>query len=214
MEFLSSQFRTENNTFPVNLVLQSAQSAAQGFNAAGTGNFIVANLPFDPTTGFHEYRIDLVPGKVIFYADSQVLATMESSAVPTRPGHLVLTQWSNGNSLWSAGPPVKDSVMTVSYIKSYFNSSLASRQQDFAKRCTKPNAQRAVCAIPDQKVAPDPDGPSGNSSANTYFFSNVFNMTNNQTVYHQGKATKYLPTWSTISAAIFAVIMNSGGVLP
>src|SRR5580700_2143818 len=116
MEFLSSEFDVENNTFPVNLVLQSAQSVAQGYNAAGTSNYIVANLPFNPTTGFHEYRIDFVPGSVVFYADSHVLATMDTSAVPTVAGHLILTHWSNGNQLWSAGPPAVDAVMTVSYV--------------------------------------------------------------------------------------------------
>src|SRR5580692_10294863 len=113
MEFLSSQFNAENNTFPVNLVLQSAQSVAQGYNAAGAGNYVIANLPFNPTTGFHEYRIDFVPGSVIFYADSEVLTTMHTPAVPTQAGHLILTQWSNGNPLWSAGPPPTDAIMTV-----------------------------------------------------------------------------------------------------
>jgi hypothetical protein len=86
MEFLSSSFIPENNTFPVNLVLQSAQSVASGFNAAATGNYKIANLPFNPTDGFHEYRIDFVLGNVVFYGDGVVLAKMNTSAVPTMPG--------------------------------------------------------------------------------------------------------------------------------
>lgn len=210
MEFLSSQFDVENNTFPVNLVLQSAQSVAQGYNAAGTGNYIVANLPFNPTTGFHEYRMDFVPGSVIFYADGHILAIMNTSAVPTQAGHLILTHWSNGNPLWSAGPPSIDAVMTVSYVKSYFNSSLTERTQAFESRCRDPHAPYAICSIPDQKRAPDPDGPNGNSTANTYFFINVQNQTTGQIVYHHDEARQYFVTWQIILVVILGLAINTG----
>jgi hypothetical protein len=191
MEFLSSQFNPENNTYPVNLVLQSEQSVRAGYNAAGSGNYLVANLPFDPTDGFHEYRIDFIPGNVLYYADGYLLAKMNTSAVPTSPGHIILTQWSNGNPLWSLGPPSTDATITVSYVKAYFNSSDSARQKDWGLRCTDPSAPGAVCMIPDQFGAPDPSTTtsSGNSSAATYFFSNEKNMTVNQTVYHKSGVT-------------------------
>jgi hypothetical protein len=188
MEFLSSQFIPENNTYPVNLVLQSQQSVRNGYNAANTGNYVVANLPFDPTNGFHEYRIDFVPGNVLYYADGYLLAKMNTSAVPTSPGHMILTQWSNGNPLWSYGPPPSEATITVSYVKAYFNSSDPSRQKDWALRCTDPSVPGAICSIPDQIGAPNTsttNTSSGNSSAATYFFSNEKNMTVNQTVYHK-----------------------------
>lgn len=191
MEFLSSQFIPENNTYPVNLVLQSVESVRAGYNAANTGNYIVANLPFDPTNGFHEYRIDFVPGNVLYYADGYLLAKMNTSAVPTSPGHMILTQWSNGNPLWSFGPPPSEATITVSYIKAYFNSSDPTRQKEWALRCPDPSAPGAICVIPDQFGAPDPSSntSSGNSSAATYFFSNEKNMTVNQTVYHKSGVT-------------------------
>ena len=192
MEFLSSEFIPENGTYPVNLVLQSEQSVRAGYNAAATGNYIVANLPFDPTDGFHEYRIDFVPGNVLYYADGSLLAKMNTSADPTSPGHMILTQWSNGNPLWSFGPPPLESTITVSYVKAYFNSSDPARQSDWALRCTNPGAPGAICVIPDQTAAPDPrtNTSSGNSSAATYFFSDERNKTVNQTVYHKsGVAT-------------------------
>lgn len=191
MEFLSSDFVPETNTFPVNLVLQSAQSVRAGYNAAGTGDYIVANLPFDPTDGFHEYRFDFLPGLVIFYADGSALAKINGSAVPTMPGHMILTQWSNGNPLWSSGPPSAEAVINVSYVKAYFNSSDTLRQSDWASRCKDPGggaAAEAICAIPDQTTAPDPASllNDGNvSAASTYFFSQKNNETANQTVYHQ-----------------------------
>jgi hypothetical protein len=210
MEFLSSEFDVENNTFPVNLVLQSAQSVAQGYNAAGTGNYIVANLPFNPAIGFHEYRIDFVPGSVIFYADSYVLATMDSSAIPTKAGHLILTHWSNGNPLWSAGPPAVDAVMTISYVKSYFNSSLTERTRAFESRCKDPHAPYAICRVPDQKIAPDPDGSNGNATANTYFFINTQNQTTGQIVYHQDQARRYFVTYPIVLAVIIGLLINTG----
>lgn len=190
MEFLSSEFIPENNTYPVNLVLQSEQSVLAGYNAAGTGNYVVANLPFDPTDGFHEYRIDFIPGNVIYYADGHQLAKMNTSAVPTSPGHIILTQWSNGNPLWSSGPPSQESLITVSYVKAYFNSSDPARQSAFASRCKDPSTSGAVCAIPDQVGPPDTgNNPSSAGNASAFFFSDQKNMTVGQTIYHQNGVT-------------------------
>lgn len=175
MEFLSKDFRKENSSYPVNLVLQSPAAAQAGFDASGTGTHRVAYLPFDPSAGFHEYRFDFVPGRVAFYADGAVLAVMDSpDAVPTTAGHLALNQWSNGNALWSGGPPAEDAVMEVRYVKGYFNSSDEARQRDFAARCVDPSAEGAVCAIP--AVA------AGDDSAAGFFFTGQGNMTDNQTV--------------------------------
>jgi beta-glucanase (GH16 family) len=169
--------------------MQSAASVAAGYNAVNSGNYIVANLSFNPSTAFHEYRIDFVPGQVVFYADGQVLGTMNSSAIPTSPGHLILEQWSNGNPLWSGGPPNQDAVMTLSYVKAYFNSSSVSGQKNATARCEKnPRGSNSVCPIPDQTVAPDNSGANGNSTGRTYFFSDAQNKTTGQTVYHQSSA--------------------------
>ncbi len=127
------------------------------------------NLPFDPSTDFHEYRFDFLADKVFFYADGNLLAEGTGSGVPTTPGHLLLSHWSNGNSGWSRGPPTVDAVTTVSYVKAYFNSSLEQRHQDFALRCKDPTASGAVCAIPDHNA--------------TFFFSSDDNLTPNQTEY-------------------------------
>jgi beta-glucanase (GH16 family) len=210
MEFLSSQFIPENKTYPVNLVLQSEQSLAQGFNAAGTGNFIVANLPFDPTDGFHEYRIDFVPGNVVFYADGSILAKMNTTAVPTMPGHLELTQWSNGNPLWSFGPPPTEATITLSYVKAYFNSSDPERQSALISRCKDPTASGALCVIPDQIGAPvpPPNAQQANSSVPpTYFFSDDHNKTQNQTIYHKNGAEGV--SWSGLIMSLFILLLSA-----
>lgn len=186
-------------------MLQSEASANANYNAKGTGNYDVVNLPFDPTSGFHEYRFDWIPGRVTFLADGKELATLNTSAVPTEPGHVVLSQWSNGNRFWSAGPPVEDALMTLSYVKAYFNSSLPQRQRDYDIRCEDPAAASAVCPIPDQNVAPDPDSLDGNATASTWFFSQHANMSTNQTVYRQSRAA--------MSRTASSIVQTLGGAL-
>ncbi|KAI9765747.1 MAG: hypothetical protein M1840_007181 [Geoglossum simile] len=184
LEFLSSQLNETSS--PVNLVLHSSLSLQDGNDASHSPTFKVVQLPFKPDEGFHEYRFDWAPDKVSFYADGKWLLDMTQD-IPVEPGHIAISHWSNGNDLWSGGPPKTDAVMTVSYIKGYFNSSHSSRQSDYRRRCTNPNAANAVCAVPDQLTAPDPSGPNGNSTASTYFFSENRNQTNNQTVYSDKK---------------------------
>ncbi|OAA64262.1 glycoside hydrolase, family 16 [Niveomyces insectorum RCEF 264] len=202
MEFLSKEYNATNSSYPVNLVLQSRQAAEQGYNALDTGNYVVAYLPFDPTEDFHEYRIDFLPYEVIFYADNEVLATMDSGAVPTHPGHLVLQQWSNGNPLWSGGPPAHDSITTVSYVKAYFNSSSPQRQKDWALRCHDPDAPNAICPIP--------EATTSNASPTGWFFTYQNNMTNNQTVSGRDTSAGARPfsgtlVWSVLAVA-FAIV--------
>lgn len=169
MEFLSAQFNRENGSFPVNLVLQSTESKNAGFDAADTKDFKRVNLPFDPTTDFHEYRFDYLDKEVVFYVDGTEIARMNGSSVPTEPGHLLLSHWSNGNPGWSKGPPETDATTIISYVKAYYNSSLDSRRNDYAARCADPAAQGAVCNIPDY----DP----------RHFFTYETNKTVNQTTY-------------------------------
>ncbi len=191
MEFLSKDFNASNGSYPVNLVLQSREAAEAGYDASKTGSFVKVFLPFNPTEGFHEYRIDYLPGQVFFYADGAVLAAMDGPAVPWSSGHLILQHWSNGNKLWSGGPPTEDAELAVRYVKAYFNSSLAQRQQDWQRRCRDPTAPNAVCKIPDVTT--------GNSSATGWFFRYQGNMTNNQTTTsEQSEGSRLGGSWWSI----------------
>lgn len=68
--------------------------------------------------------------------------------------------------------------MTVSYVKSYFNSTDDARHKIYSKQCPTFDPAK-VCSIPDQTVAPD-----GNN-AKTYFFSqDGGDKTPGQTIYH------------------------------
>ncbi|KAM7207362.1 glycoside hydrolase, family 16 [Naviculisporaceae sp. PSN 640] len=202
MEFLSKDFNTSNNSYPVNLVLQS-NAALANHDASSTGYFSKIYLPFNPTTDYHEYRFDYIPGQVFFYADGALLAQMNGSAVPTSPGHLILQHWSNGNAFWSGGPPAQDAVLTVAYVKAYFNSSSSQRLQDWRARCRDPNAEKAVCTIPEID--------SKNKSAADWFFSDHDNMTNNQTVYDESMGSSLARGWGlwSVMTVLFA---GSGGI--
>ncbi|KAL6414872.1 Beta-glucanase [Ilyonectria robusta] len=149
MEFLSREFDPVEGVYPVNLVVQSKQSREAGYDASKTGTFKRVNLGFDPTAGFHEYRFDYTPGRVIFYGDSKRIAVMEGSAMPSAAGHLILQHWSNGNPKWSGGPPAKDAMLRISYVKAYFNSSNEQHHATLTHRCQKAGTNEAVCLIPD-----------------------------------------------------------------
>ncbi|KAL7940919.1 glycoside hydrolase family 16 protein [Trichoderma barbatum] len=170
MEFLSREFDSNKKIYPVNLVIQSEASRKAGYDASKTGTFKVVNLTFDPTSGFHEYRFDYLPNRVLFYADSQLLAEMNGTSVPSGPGHIILQHWSNGNPLWSGGPPQQDAVLTVSYVKAYFNSSNSDTQSSWRESC-----QRALSEGSDngniEKVCRVEDVTAANASTGGAFFN-------------------------------------------
>lgn len=165
MEFLSKEFNPKAGLYPVNLIVQSPSSTEADYDPLKSGNFIRAELPFNPTSGYHEYRFDFLPGQVHFYADGKVLAKISGAAVPESPGHLILQHWSNGNSIWSGGPPAKDTSISVRYVKAYFNSTDAARQQVSNIKCVQAKGKKnTVCEIPDI---------GANKSAENFFFSKL-----------------------------------------
>lgn len=189
MEFLSREYTAGKQVYPINLVIQSKQSMEAGYDASKTGTFQRVNLTFDPTDGFHEYRFDYLPGRVLFYADSQKLAEMEGDAIPSDAGHLILQHWSNGNPLWSGGPPTQDALLTVSYVKAYFNSSDTKGKADWSKRCA--DAKTAVCTVADVTA--------GNASTGGQFFTDQGAKGSGVARYDASRATTLL--------AVLAVVM-------
>ena len=150
MEFLSREFDPAKGLYPINLVIQSKEAKEAGYDASETGMYKTVNLTFDPTTEFHEYRFDYIPGRVFFYVDSELVADMQGTEVPSVGGHLILQHWSNGNPLWSGGPPSEDASLKVNYVKAYFNSSDPQRLEDVLGDCPSRASNSAeVCSIPD-----------------------------------------------------------------
>jgi beta-glucanase (GH16 family) len=201
MEFLSHQFNQSQGA--VNLVLQTPESVQHGYDAAGTSEFKVQSLPFRPDQMFHEYRFDWTKDRVAFYVDGQFLYEMTEN-IPTEGGGLFLNHWSNGDPAWSAGPPGQDTVMTISYMKAYFNSTDTERSQnDYKKRCPTYDASK-VCTIPSQ-VTP-PDASQGKDAAKTYFFGAEKDMTPGQTVYVGAANVFGVPSLSIAAPILVAVL--------
>ncbi|KAI8391283.1 concanavalin A-like lectin/glucanase domain-containing protein [Radiomyces spectabilis] len=98
-------------------------------------------LAFNPTTDFHEYRFDWLPGSVTFYVDGHVLNTMTTN-VPDSAGRIIVSHWTDGNPNFSGGPPSEDAQLTIANMTMFFNSSRATN----ILSCEK--AQNACKMIP------------------------------------------------------------------
>lgn len=199
MELLSSQFYANNNTGLVNLVDQSLASVTRGYAIPGT-EYMVDDLPFDPSDGYHEYRIDFIPGQIIYYADEQVIGTLNGT-IPSMPGHMILTQWSNGDKGWSSGPPATEAIMAVAGVRAYFNSSNPNRQAAAERRCTDPTASESICSIPDWYP---------NNDLFTDYFSNDQNKTHNQTVYGKNAAASPIRSPARLVCGIVCIVLMIG----
>nr|OQO21013.1 hypothetical protein B0A51_12877 [Rachicladosporium sp. CCFEE 5018] len=138
------------NASIVNTILQSGAAAAHGFDAAGTSTYQKYNAGLALSDEYHEYRYDWLPDRVNFYLDGVKISTYTEN-VPDAPGHLLLSHWSNGNVGWSMGPPAEDAVLTVSYVKAYFNVT-------GSKEIPKCDSAPTVCQIPEQSGPPALDG--------------------------------------------------------
>ncbi|QIN79715.1 family 16 glycosylhydrolase [Rubrobacter marinus] len=72
------------------------------------------SLPFDPTTGFHDYRFDYAPGSLRFYADG-VLMKEWTDGLPQTSMRLYANAWF---PTWLDGrKPTKDKFVLVDSIK-------------------------------------------------------------------------------------------------
>lgn len=160
MEFLSHEYNAGKRVYPVNLAIQSRKSMEAGYDASRTTTYKRVKLDFDPTAAFHEYRFDYLPGRVVFYADSVELAVMDGDEMPSASGHLILQHWSNGDPMWSGGPPEEDALLAVSYVKAYFNSS--ESKESWEKGCRQSGGS-AICNVPGVTAA--------NASSGGQFFT-------------------------------------------
>lgn len=227
MEYLSRQTNSDG-TFPINLVIQSPASAEANYDAINTQTFRVNPLPFTPSSGYHEYRFDWTPERIVFFADGEPLQEFENTFdgdAPDAPGTLMLNHWSNGNGGWSGGPPVQDAVLSLSYVKAYFNSSNTTRENEWRAACTgERDWHNRTCQIPDfPATGIDPlRGNASDDSGKSFFFMYEGDYNVNQTVYpaatgtKESKATPMLmaPTmwillgWTAVCSLLFSGISS------
>ncbi|KAJ7599609.1 concanavalin A-like lectin/glucanase [Mycena floridula] len=79
---------------------------------------VTVPLTFDPSTEFHEYRIDWNDTATTFYIDG-IQQTQLTTNVPTDNLRYIFNVWSSGDPHWSAGPPTADSITQIKSIDLY-----------------------------------------------------------------------------------------------
>ncbi|TKX24932.1 putative glycosyl hydrolases family 16 protein [Elsinoe australis] len=96
--------------------------------------------PSDATKAWHEYRMDWVPGKTMFYIDGKLVYQI-SQNVPSTPGFYLWNNWSNGNA-WAKGPPQGDNTVKIQSINAYFNRTSISPNMNLASCKTAATQQQ------------------------------------------------------------------------
>ncbi|KAK4448509.1 putative glycoside hydrolase family 16 protein [Podospora aff. communis PSN243] len=198
MEFLSKEFDNSNRSWPVNIVLHTRVTMRTGYNP----NHWKVLLPYNPAEDYHVYRIDYLENRVEFYMDDIPLLQQLRNpriAVPTAPGHLVLSHWSNGDDNWSGGPPLKDADMLVRWVKAYFNSSNPERHSDWHDRCGEFTHEK-LCVIPSADLTRSKETGRGQD----WFYTEHEGFANNQT-YFGNAAPRQQQGWSTLQMIIMVV---------
>jgi hypothetical protein len=108
---------------------------------------------------FHEMRFDFLPDRVDFYIGDHLILT-ESSTVPNTAGSLSLRHYVEDGR---EEPPAHDAVMTVTYVKAYYNTTANEQPLSTCYDDVSGN----VCVVPDQRDSLNPNGPK------THFYSPV-----------------------------------------
>lgn len=77
-------------------------------------NIHEAPLPFDPTGGYHTYRMEYEPGTVSYYLDDEFVLRWDRG-VPDRAMHLLINAWFPD---WLEGiQPEEEKILSVDYIR-------------------------------------------------------------------------------------------------
>jgi hypothetical protein len=81
---------------------------------------------YTDTSNFVEYRVDWLKDRVDFYIDGVFYNSLKdyNGNVPNKPSKVILFHKSNGNPLWSKGPPDIRSSVDVKYVDFYFNKTI------------------------------------------------------------------------------------------
>jgi hypothetical protein len=74
---------------------------------------------------FHEWSFVWLPDIVHYGLDANWSKSITTN-VPTAPGRISLTQWSDGDPTFSAGPPTQNSTITISFLQAVYNDTNAS----------------------------------------------------------------------------------------
>ncbi|CAO3617726.1 unnamed protein product [Cunninghamella blakesleeana] len=114
-------------------------------------------LSFDPSLDFHEYRFDWFQDRMEFYIDGIKAKTLITN-VPSVPGRLMFSHWTDGNPKFSQGPPKTNAHMDIEYVVAIFNSSDLSQNNLNCKITQTP------CSITDTNSTQSPNNNNHTSA--------------------------------------------------
>lgn len=118
--------------------------------------FPISTLLGASDDGFLEHRFDWTPSSILYgnnntnlTASSLLVPKDDSHTIPSMPVPISFRHWSNGDPTASDGPPHDiTQVGRVKYARFFFNSSLASREQEFTSQCAAAG-NTAMCSTED-----------------------------------------------------------------
>jgi len=112
-EILTSTTLTSSPNVPAGI-----WATNQGLVPGTPSTHVTVPFTFNPSQGYHEYRIDWAADATTFYIDGVQKARLTTN-VPTQAGHWIWNSWSNGDPNWSNGPPTADSTTHIRSIEIY-----------------------------------------------------------------------------------------------
>ncbi|KAF1846003.1 glycoside hydrolase family 16 protein [Cucurbitaria berberidis CBS 394.84] len=133
--FVNNEFTTRD--LGVNFTQLLEQPAAnRNYTTLGGGLGNGSVSPWD----YIEYRIDWTPDYINFYIGGNLtrqVLHVKNKGMPSVPSALFFKHWSTGNSFSMEGPPDRESVANIGWIRMFFNSVSTSEpvREDFAARC-------------------------------------------------------------------------------
>lgn len=81
---------------------------------------------FNMADGLHSYDFVWNSTAVIYGIDGSNWTVPITTNVPSQPGVIAISQWSDGLASYSGGPPTSDSVLTVSRVWAFYNSTVGA----------------------------------------------------------------------------------------
>jgi hypothetical protein len=99
--------------------ISSSSSGKVHYTIHPSGKSYIANLPFNPSKGFHRYGFLWTPGKIDYTIDGQLSYSFtDASLNSSAKGFIMMNAWT-GNPNWGGGPPTQDATTVYDWVKFY-----------------------------------------------------------------------------------------------
>ncbi|KAF1945378.1 hypothetical protein EJ02DRAFT_396698 [Clathrospora elynae] len=136
--FVNHEFTTRNLGMNYTQLLEEP-AANRNYTTMGGG---LVNGSVDPWD-YVEYRIDWTTDFINFYIGGNLTRQVlhkDNTGMPSVPSAFFFKHWSSGNQFSMEGPPARESVAEIGWIRMFFNSSSMNvdAREDFIARCPQP----------------------------------------------------------------------------